>query len=196
MDNSKDQNSQERFKVDNLTACFSIDNHSINPTPEGILRKAIALWLYPRYSMSVYMRLHQYFFFKGKTGRKVFIYLAKFFYHKNVRTNGFEISGDSTVAPGVLFHHTGVTISSGAVIESEVHVYRNVILGRRNGGTPYIKEGAKLCSNCVILGGVTVGVNAIVAPGAVVIKDVPDGMIAGGVPARIIGEVTEENYYF
>lgn len=196
MDNSKDQISQERFKVNNLTACFSIDNHPINPTPKGILRKAFALWLIPRYSMSVYMRLHKYFFFRGKTGGKVFIFLTKFLAHKNLRKNGLDIAGESTIAPGVVFHHTGVTITSGAVIEAGVHVYRNVTLGGRNGGAPYIKEGAKLCSHCVILGGVTVGVNAIVAPGAVVIKDVPDGMIAGGVPARIIGEVTEENYYF
>jgi serine O-acetyltransferase len=35
-----------------------------------------------------------------------------------------------------------------------------------------------------------------VAPGSVVVNDVPDGKIVGGVPAKVIGDVTEENYYF
>lgn len=183
--------------MNSLTACFSIDNHPLNPTPKGIVRKAIALWLYPRYSMSVYMRLQKYFFVKANnSGNSVFRYLEKYFHHKNVRRNGFEISSESSIAPGVIFHHTIVTITSAAALEADVHIYRNVILGRIKDKSPYIKRGAKLCSHSVILGGITVGVEAIVAPGAVVIKDVPDGMIAAGVPARIIGKVTEENYQF
>ena len=183
--------------MNSFTACFTTDNHPLNPTPKGIVRKAIALWLYPRYSMSVYMRLQKYFFVKANNrGDSVSKYLEKYFYHKNVRRNGLEIASESSIAPGVVFHHTIVTISSRAVIEADVHIYRNVLLGSAKGGAPYIKRGAKLCSHSVILGGITVGVEAIVAPGAVVIKDVPDGMIAAGVPARIIGKVTEENYQF
>ena len=38
-----------------------------------------------------------------------------------------------------------------------------------------------------ILPGVTIGPNAIVAAGSVVNKDVPEGSIVGGVPAKVIG---------
>lgn len=41
-------------------------------------------------------------------------------------------------------------------------------------------------SNSTILQGVTIGDNSIVAAGAVVTRDVPDNVIAGGVPARVI----------
>jgi maltose O-acetyltransferase len=34
---------------------------------------------------------------------------------------------------------------------------------------------------------VTIGPNAIVAMGSVVVKDVPEGTIVGGNPARVIG---------
>ena len=183
--------------MNNFTACFSLDNHPLNRTPKGIVRKAIALWLYPRYSMSVYMRLQKYFFVKANnSGNRVFKYLERYFDHKNVRRNSLEISSQSSIAPGVVFHHTIVTITSETGIEADVHIYRNVTLGSAKGSAPHIKRGAKLCSHSVILGGITVGVEAIVAPGAVVIKDVPDGMIAAGVPARVIGKVTEENYQF
>ncbi|MCV3763500.1 sugar O-acetyltransferase [Companilactobacillus farciminis] len=40
--------------------------------------------------------------------------------------------------------------------------------------------------NCTIIGGVHIGNNVIVGAGAVVVKDVPDNCVVGGVPAKII----------
>ena len=52
-----------------------------------------------------------------------------------------------------------------------------------------IKKGAWIGANATILPGVTIGKNVIVAAGAVVNKDVPDNMIVGGVPAKIIKSI-------
>lgn len=41
-------------------------------------------------------------------------------------------------------------------------------------------------ANCVILPGVTIGHNVVVAAGAVVTRDVPDNCVVGGVPAKVI----------
>ena len=46
-------------------------------------------------------------------------------------------------------------------------------------------------SGAVILGGVRVGPNAIVAAGSMVNKDVPEGAIVGGCPAKVIGRYNE-----
>jgi UDP-2-acetamido-3-amino-2,3-dideoxy-glucuronate N-acetyltransferase len=54
-----------------------------------------------------------------------------------------------------------------------------------------IKEGASLGSGCVILGGVTVGREAMVGAGAVVTNDVPDFAVVAGVPARLRGDARE-----
>src|SRR5262245_1542446 len=48
-----------------------------------------------------------------------------------------------------------------------------------------IKRRASIGSNATILGGVTVGENALIGAGAVVTRDVPDYAIVAGVPARI-----------
>ena len=44
-------------------------------------------------------------------------------------------------------------------------------------------------ANATICPGVTIGDNAVVAAGAVVVKDVPPDTIVGGVPAKIIREI-------
>lgn len=52
-----------------------------------------------------------------------------------------------------------------------------------------VKRGAWIGAGAIILPGVTVGENAIVAAGAVVTKDVPPNAIVGGSPARFIRSI-------
>ena len=54
-----------------------------------------------------------------------------------------------------------------------------------------VKEGASIGANATIVCGNTIGKNAMVGAGAVVTKDVPDYALVIGVPAKIIGWVSE-----
>jgi len=57
--------------------------------------------------------------------------------------------------------------------------------------TTTVRLGASIGSGAVILGGVEIGSNALVGAGAVVTRDVPPQMLAVGVPARVVGPVSD-----
>lgn len=52
-----------------------------------------------------------------------------------------------------------------------------------------VKTRASIGSNATLLPGITIGTNAMVGAGAVVISDVDDYAIVAGVPARVVGDV-------
>lgn len=54
---------------------------------------------------------------------------------------------------------------------------------------PYIKRGATIGAAANLLPAVTIGENALVGAGSVVTKDVPDGKVVMGTPARIVRDV-------
>ena len=54
-----------------------------------------------------------------------------------------------------------------------------------------VKEGASIGANATIVCGVTIGKAAFIGAGSVVTKDVPDFALVVGVPAKIIGWVSE-----
>ncbi|HWC28713.1 MAG TPA: DapH/DapD/GlmU-related protein [Dehalococcoidia bacterium] len=55
-----------------------------------------------------------------------------------------------------------------------------------------IGDGAWIGARATILPGVTIGGGAVVAAGSVVTRDLPANVLAGGVPARVIRELTVE----
>ena len=98
-------------------------------------------------------------------------------------------------------------ICEGVTIEDEVFIGHGVMFtndryprATNPDGTPQseadwtveptrVERGASIGSNATIVCGVTIGRGALIGAGAVVTKDVGEGCIAAGVPARIIGKV-------
>jgi len=56
-----------------------------------------------------------------------------------------------------------------------------------------VKTGAAVGSAATLLGGITVGENAIIGAGSVVTKDVPANTIVAGNPARLLRKIEPES---
>lgn len=80
----------------------------------------------------------------------------------------------------------GVMIAPKVVISSEGHPISIEERNKLTVGRVHIKRNAWIGANVTILPGVTVGENSVVAAGAVVSKDIPDNVVVGGIPAKII----------
>ena len=90
----------------------------------------------------------------------------------------------------------GTMIDMGAVLGGRATVGKNCHVGagavlagviEPASATPVIiEDGVLIGANAVVIEGVHVGEGAVVAAGAVVIEDVPAGMVVAGCPARII----------
>ena len=56
-----------------------------------------------------------------------------------------------------------------------------------------IEDDVWIGANATVCGGVTIGAGTVVGAGSVVTKDLPAGVLAAGVPCRVIRPLTEED---
>jgi acetyltransferase-like isoleucine patch superfamily enzyme len=93
-------------------------------------------------------------------------------------TQGITVEDEVFFGPGVITMNT-----------------RRISYGRkipRKYDPPIIKRAARIGGGAIIMPGVVIGENALVAAGSIVTRDVPDRIIVMGSPAREIGNVPEE----
>jgi acetyltransferase-like isoleucine patch superfamily enzyme len=89
----------------------------------------------------------------------------------------------------------GITIEDGVLIAPNVCLLSEshpIDPENRHALVPkaiLIKKNAWIGAGATILKGVTIGENSVVAAGSVVSKDVPDNVIVGGTPAKIIKKI-------
>ncbi|QSZ66183.1 serine O-acetyltransferase [Methanofollis aquaemaris] len=105
---------------------------------------------------------------------------------------GIEIHPGATIGRRVFIDHgAGVVIGETASVGDDVLIYMGVVLGgtslAKGKRHPTVEDGAVLGSGAMVLGPITVGREAKVGAGSVVVRPVPPGATVVGVPARIAG---------
>lgn len=98
---------------------------------------------------------------------------------------GTVIAMGATIATGAKIGNN-VIINTGAIVEHENVIEDNVHIapGAALAGRVKVKSGAFIGLRALVREYLTVGKNAVVGAGAVVIKDVPDNVTVVGIPAR------------
>ena len=117
--------------------------------------------------------------------------MALFFQNRASEIFGVDIHPAAKIDGGVMIDHaTGVVIGETSIIKSNVSIFQGVTLGGRGfqegNRHPKINQGASVFASSTILGNITIGKNAVVAAGSLVLKDVEDNTTVAGIPAKII----------
>jgi serine O-acetyltransferase len=126
-------------------------------------------------------------------------WLGRFISHIARWLTGIEIHPAAVIGERVFFDHAmGVVIGETAEIGDGCTIYQGVTLG----GTslykgakrhPTLGKNVVVSAGAKVLGGFVVGDGAKIGSNAVVIKPVPAGATAVGIPARIIPSKTGES---
>jgi serine O-acetyltransferase len=147
--------------------------------------KLEVLLLYPCIHVEIAHRLshflykHKWFFLA-----RLISQIARFF-------TGIEIHPGATIGKGLCIDHgMGVVIGETAEIGDDVLIYHGVTLGGtgkdKGKRHPTIGNGVVIGAGAKVLGPIKVGDNAKIGANAVVVKDVPEGATAVGIPAKNI----------
>jgi acetyltransferase-like isoleucine patch superfamily enzyme len=139
---------------------------------------------------------------KGETNRGITIGTGVFLGRNSIlscKNGDIEIADGANVGFNCeVFSASRVTIGADTLLAAYCYVIGGdhdfsdpsaavLAQGRRSSGVA-IGAGAWLGAGAKILDGVTIGNRAIVGAGAVVREAVPDGAIAVGIPARVVGQ--------
>jgi serine O-acetyltransferase len=102
-----------------------------------------------------------------------------------------DVHPAAVLGSGVFLDHgTGIVIGETAVVGDDVSMLHGVTLGgtgaERGDRHPKIGKGVLLGAGAKVLGNIHIGDYAKVASGSVVLREVPAGCTAAGVPARLV----------
>lgn len=152
--------------------------------PAARTRIEVAL-LYPSFHALVLHRLANPLYRRG------WLFLARAVSQFARAITGIEIHPGATIGRRFFIDHgMGVVIGETAEIGDDVMLYHGVTLGgtslSQGKRHPTIESGVIVGAGAKILGPVTIGANARIGANAVVVKDVPAGASAVGIPARVI----------
>jgi serine O-acetyltransferase len=118
-------------------------------------------------------------------------WLARLTSHFGRWLTGIEIHPGATIGRRVFIDHgMGVVIGETAEIGDDCTLYHGVTLGgtswNKGKRHPTLRPGVVIGAGAKVLGPITVGEGAKVGSNAVVVRDVPPGATAVGIPARIV----------
>lgn len=124
-------------------------------------------------------------------------WLARWVSHWGRFFTGVEIHPGATIGRRVFIDHgMGVVIGETAVINDDCTLYHGVTLGgtswNKGKRHPTLERGVVIGAGAKVLGPITIGTGGKIGSNAVVVKDVPAGATAVGIPARIIEGVQEQ----
>lgn len=163
--------------------------------------KAIAkTWLRePGFRFTWYLRKVTYYGrHKRGPGLVPYLYNRILLNHYRYRY-GYDISPSTEIGPGFYIgHFGGLVISPFAVLGQNVNVNRGATIGAtsrgKRVGAPTLEDRVWVGAGAIIVGKITVGHDALIAPGAYVNFDVPSMAVVLGNPGKVVSQAGSVGY--
>lgn len=102
--------------------------------------------------------------------------------------NTFVIDSNAIIGEGMLALHPIATTLNAERIGSGFTCRNNTVVGIGKGKRPIIGNNVSIGTNCVVIGGITIGDNVTIGAGTVLTKSVPSNCVVIGNPAFILKE--------
>lgn len=108
--------------------------------------------------------------------------------HKRMTTKyGVQIPRTCQIGYGFYIGHgIGIVINPGTKIGNNVNISQFLTIGSNKGTPATIGDNVYIGPNVCIVEDVKIGNNSTIGAGSVVVKDIPEGATAAGVPAKVI----------
>jgi serine O-acetyltransferase len=158
-------------------------------------RSFIRAWYLPGFRYTYFLR-------KSKIHKKksVLGLFNRFFLNKYLYKYGIQIPISTHIGKGFYIGHFGnVVINGKTIIGENCNISHGVTIGETNRGkkkgAPIIGNSVWIGTGSVVVGGITIGNNVLIAPLSYINIDIPDNSIVIGNPCKIIpSENATEGY--
>lgn len=141
----------------------------------------------PRFAPILLFRISNYFY-NNKLG-----FLARIISMINFVLFGIEISLRCKIEPGLVIPHTFGIVLGASYIGKNALIYHGVTLGAKimdlnydKSTRPSVGDNVTIGSGAKVLGGILIGSNVVIGANAVVLSSVPDNVMVGGIPAKVL----------
>lgn len=122
------------------------------------------------------MRLTNYY---KSNGNKLFFLVYRFKLYRLSQKYGYSIPYTTSIGKGLFLGHLGsIVINAGVQMGDNINIAQGVTIGYSNAGQhrgcPIIGDNVWIGTNSVIVGGIKIGNDVMIAPNTFVNFDVPD----------------------
>lgn len=147
------------------------------------IKSTLEVFLYPSFRAQIYYKM-SHFCYKHKH-----FFLARYLSEKAKRRTGIEIHPGATIGKNLFIDHgMGVVIGETAIIHDNVTLFHGVTLGGTSSSKtkrhPTVMNNAMIGAHAQVLGNITIGENAKIGAGAIVLKDVQANTTVVGTLAK------------
>jgi serine O-acetyltransferase len=162
-------------------------------------RAFLSAYREPGFRFTYYLRKVAYYSTKKKSFGIFGYAYNRILYHHYRFKYGFDISPTTNIGPGLFIgHFGGVVISPHAVLGANVNIAQGVTIGAtsrgKHVGAPTLEDRVWVGAHAIIVGKITIGREALIAPGAYVNFDVPAEAVVLGNPGQVVSMSGSSGY--